>query len=418
MYAHGRPVRPMNNLLLATRTYTTHRQVEEKPPKRANMKMTWPKIFGSSSESNSLPLYDACTVARLQRFFGLYPAPSPVVSKNGRSSLTNGTSNGPSASASQDKPAENGTVGPAGSEHGSSLKNGSRVKPKYYVAHNKWWFYLFSMGATLGDDVFYFMIFPMAAANLSWWATRRMVIIWGICMYIGQASKELLKWPRPSEPPVVRLERRYFMEYGMPSTHAMVGTLMPFTYLAATWNHYEDLVVGVTLTAILMLFIWPWLDVIDHFILTHPQAPLVIISSAVFLCICYPSQNGVAATRADTITILGSVSGILCGFWFLHRSGMVPDVAEPLGGAIAWPGWGAAGIMLLKYAFSQVLAVVVYLFTRAVLLQAIAVIFNTEINENTKKLLFVELPYRYITFLVLLFNLYVVSPLVFAKLGV
>ncbi|XP_038074701.1 sphingosine-1-phosphate phosphatase 2-like [Patiria miniata] len=414
------------------------------------MKMTWPKIFGSSSEDNSLPLYDASTVAGLQRFFGLYPA--PTLAENGIHSVANGTSNDQCAAGSQG-PTENGTVGSAGAEHNGTVVGagvGARAgaKPKCYIVRNKWWFHLFSMGAMLGDDVFYFMIFPMAVANLSWWATRRMFILWGICMYIGQASKELLKWPRPSEPPVVRLERRYFMEYGMPSTHAMVGTLMPFTYLAATWNHYEyshtlgtllacswtllvcfsrlykgmhfilDLVVGVTLTAVLMLLIWPWLDVIDHFQLTHPQAPLVIISTAVFLCICYPSHNGVAATRADTITILGSVSGTLCGFWLLHRAGMVPDVVEPLGGVIAWPGLGVAGVMFLKYAFCQVLALAVYLSTRALLLQAIPVVFNTEINENTKKLLFVELPYRYITFLVLLFSTYTICPVVFAKLGV
>lgn len=180
----------------------------------------------------------------------------------------------------------------------------------------------------------------------------------------------------------------------------------------------QDLVVGVTLTAVLMLLVWPWLDVIDHFQLTHPQAPLVIISTAVFLCICYPSHHGVAATRADTITILGSVSGALCAFWLLHRAGMVPDAVEPLGGVIGWPGWGAAGLMLLKYASCQVFALMVYLCIRAFLLQAIAVIFNTEINEDTKKLLFVELPYRYITFLVLLTSVYTVCPVVFAKLGV
>ncbi len=266
-------------------------------------------------------------------------------------------------------------------------------------------------------------------------------------MYIGQAAKELLKWPRPSEPPVVRMERRYLMEYGMPSTHAMVGTLMPFTFLIGTWNHYEyphalgvglacswtalvcfsrlykgmhfilDVIAGETLIWVLMLLLWPLFDPLDYFLVTHPQAPLVLISMSVFLCIIYPSQNGVASTRADTISSLGAVSGAFCGFWFNYRTGMLPDALAPLGGVIGWPGWSAAGLMLIKYLMTQVLAVLVYLPVRAFILQVISVIFNTEINERTKRLLFVELPYRYTTFVVLISIIYVCMPLLFLKLG-
>jgi len=58
-------------------------------------------------------------------------------------------------------------------------------------------------------------------------------------MYAGQALKDILKIPRPSAPPVVRLERRYALEYGMPSTHAMVGAGMPFSIYFLTAERYN-----------------------------------------------------------------------------------------------------------------------------------------------------------------------------------
>nr|ACO51756.1 Sphingosine-1-phosphate phosphatase 2 [Aquarana catesbeiana] len=60
-----------------------------------------------------------------------------------------------------------------------------------------------------------------------------------IVMYIGQASKDLLKWPRPSSPPVVKLETRVEAEYGMPSTHAIAATAISFTFLLASIGRYQ-----------------------------------------------------------------------------------------------------------------------------------------------------------------------------------
>ncbi|XP_071802648.1 sphingosine-1-phosphate phosphatase 2-like [Asterias amurensis] len=405
--------------------------------------ITWPKIFGSSLEQSRLPFYDAYTVAKLQRWFGLYPNYASFENNGHPPSVTKNYNHwGGEKNTGQgqlEHPGENFTS--------DDDEAGKKDEAPCFIAQNKLWYYLFSFGAWLGDDSFYFVVFSLVISNLSWWVSRRMLLIWGICMYIGQAAKEMLKWPRPSEPPVVRLERRYFMEYGMPSTHAIVGTLMPFTFLFGTWDHYEyshtlgtilafswamlvcfsrlykgmhfilDLVAGVTITLVLMLLLWPWLDQMDHFLLTHPQAPLVVISTSVFLCIIYPCQNGVASTRADTITILSAVSGALCGFWFNYRIGMLPDALAPLGGVIGWPGWTTLGLMLIKYLMAQLLTAVMYLAVRAFLLQAIPVIYNIEINERTKRLLFVELPYRYINYFGVGAFSYVIIPLLFQKLN-
>jgi len=60
-----------------------------------------------------------------------------------------------------------------------------------------------------------------------------------IVMYIGQVSKDILKWPRPLSPPVVKLEIRTDAEYGMPSTHAMAATAISFSFFITTTNQYK-----------------------------------------------------------------------------------------------------------------------------------------------------------------------------------
>lgn len=52
-----------------------------------------------------------------------------------------------------------------------------------------------------------------------------------VVMYVGQAMKDVLKLPRPTSPPVVKLETRVNAEYGLPSTHAMAATAISFTLL-------------------------------------------------------------------------------------------------------------------------------------------------------------------------------------------
>lgn len=58
-------------------------------------------------------------------------------------------------------------------------------------------------------------------------------------MYIGQLMKDLLKLPRPPSPPVVKLETRVDVEYGLPSTHAMAATAISFTVLLSAQTRFQ-----------------------------------------------------------------------------------------------------------------------------------------------------------------------------------
>lgn len=55
---------------------------------------------------------------------------------------------------------------------------------------------------------------------------------------LGQGIKDILRWERPG-PPVVKLQSKWALEYGMPSTHAMVGASIPFSILLYTMNRYQ-----------------------------------------------------------------------------------------------------------------------------------------------------------------------------------
>lgn len=50
--------------------------------------------------------------------------------------------------------------------------------------------------------------------------------------------KDVIKWPRPG-PPVVQLQEKWCLEYGMPSTHAMVSISIPFSVLIYTMGRYD-----------------------------------------------------------------------------------------------------------------------------------------------------------------------------------
>lgn len=56
--------------------------------------------------------------------------------------------------------------------------------------------------------------------------------------FSGQGIKDILRWERPG-PPVIKLQSKWAMEYGMPSTHAMVAVSIPFSILLYTMNRYQ-----------------------------------------------------------------------------------------------------------------------------------------------------------------------------------
>lgn len=168
-------------------------------------------------------LQDSQLVARFQRRCGLFPAPEEVPRHYGAG------------------PAEGAAAGRGAGAPAHGLRSVAAPQPyvQKYVVKNYFYYYLFRFSAALGQEVFYITFLPFTHWNIDPFLSRRLIIVWVLVMYIGQVAKDILKWPRPLSPPVVKLEKRVIAEYGMPSTHAMAATVISFTLLISTRDRYQ-----------------------------------------------------------------------------------------------------------------------------------------------------------------------------------
>ncbi|XP_040495840.1 sphingosine-1-phosphate phosphatase 2 isoform X2 [Ursus maritimus] len=189
---------------------------------------------GSTMAELLRSLQDSQLVARFQRRCGLFPAPDEGPRENGAGSAE-GAARAPGLGQ---LPAANckGGVGPA---NGLRRVAAPQAYVQKYIVKNYFYYYLFRFSAALGQEVFYITFLPFTHWNIDPFLSRRLIVIWVLVMYIGQVAKDILKWPRPLSPPVVKLEKRVIDEYGMPSTHAMAATVISFTLLISTMDRYQ-----------------------------------------------------------------------------------------------------------------------------------------------------------------------------------
>ena len=100
-------------------------------------------------------------------------------------------------------------------------------------------FWMFTLGAKLGYELFYTLSFSFCFWHLDSWLCRRLMLVWAVLMYIGQAAKEVIKIPRPTGEGVIVLEPKYSLEYGLPSTHAVLALSMPIALAFNMTGRYE-----------------------------------------------------------------------------------------------------------------------------------------------------------------------------------
>ncbi|XP_014251345.1 sphingosine-1-phosphate phosphatase 2-like [Cimex lectularius] len=334
--------------------------------------------------------------------------------------------------------------------------SGSDVESKNYLVTHKFWYYLFVFGTELGDEIFYASFIPFWFWNIDGAVGRRVVMVWTIIMCIGQGIKDIICWPRPASPPVFRLQQKWALEYGMPSTHAMVGVSIPFSVLFYTSQRYEypfivglliavlwcsvisvsrlylgmhtvlDVIVGLILALILMIPVVPIVDNMDHFWLTNRWAPMILITGSVLIIAFYPKTNIWTPTRQDTTMIISVCIGVHIGAWTNYQLGTMsePKASPPY--EIIWPSYEMIGLTLLRCAlgFSCILA------TRAICKSAsyATLCFFLRLNANELKKTVhttasstkntVELCYKFITYSSIGFNTLYLLPSVFSLLGI
>ncbi|KAF5286636.1 hypothetical protein FQA39_LY16210 [Lamprigera yunnana] len=201
-------------------------------------------------------------------------------------------------------------------------------KGNEFEIQNKFWYNLFVFGTALGDETFYTCFIPFWFFNIDGAVGRRVILVWSLVMYVGQSIKDIIKWDRPGYP-VVKLQSKWALEYGMPSTHAMVGFTIPFAVLFYTMDRYQyyvcvgvvtaicwcvlvcmsriylgmhtvlDVIVGLCLTIVLMLPLIPLVDKLDYYFLTNATSPILVFVIPVLMIIYYPNSGKWTPTRCN-----------------------------------------------------------------------------------------------------------------------
>lgn len=121
----------------------------------------------------------------------------------------------------------------------TNAKNTHNHERKLHFKCNSFIHKLFEIGSELGNEIFYITFLPFVYWNVDDFIARRLIVLWVFTMYAGQALKDVLCWPRPSCPPVLRLEEHYNNEYGMPSTHAIAGSIIPFGLVYFSYDRFD-----------------------------------------------------------------------------------------------------------------------------------------------------------------------------------
>jgi len=158
---------------------------------------------------------------------------------NGTSSArSTGSSSSSSSAEDTDNPSASGwSINTTGASDLLQQKHLSEDELKdrnviFYRIGSKFWHYLFLFGTQLGDEAWYIFLFGLWFWNIDGAVGRRVYFIFAFVMYIGQAAKDVIRWPRPQMPPCIQIETKWSMEYGMPSTHSisLVSFSVCFTY--------------------------------------------------------------------------------------------------------------------------------------------------------------------------------------------
>ncbi|XP_027134526.1 sphingosine-1-phosphate phosphatase 1 isoform X2 [Larimichthys crocea] len=370
------------------------------------------------------------------------------VGSNGRS-LAGATAAGQGATESEKTGPEKDCEGPQASSTLKPLRKNSLTGDagQEFLIENRFLFYLFTFGTELGNELFYITFFPWVMWNMDAFVSRRLIMVWVWVMYLGQCTKDVLGWSRPASPPVVKVEMFYNSEYSMPSTHAMSGTAIPFSLFFLTYGRWEypfslgfslalcwclvvcvsriymgmhsilDVIAGVLYSSLILLFFLPALDLIDSFNLTCRYAPLIIISFHLGLGLFSFNLDTWSTSRGDTAQILGTGAGVALASHVNHLLGLMPDpTPEQLPFTFPTLSTGLVGVAMLRFVLGVLALVATRALMKAITIPLVCWVFGVPSGDvrKARQHMEVELPYRYIVYGTVGFNVLFLVPLLFS----
>lgn len=322
----------------------------------------------------------------------------------------------------------------------------------YYRITNKFWYHLFLLGSLLGHEAWYAFVYSFLFWNVDGSVGRRVMLVGNFLFYIGQGLKDVIRWPRPPMPPVVRLEQRWEAEYGMPSTHAMMALSLPMSVIIFTINtpflwvwvtigsfwcvvvcccrlylgmhSVADVLAGLGVAAFLLLFTIPIADYGDHFLLTSPLAPILTLTLSVLSIVYYPGSYKWTPARGETTYIIGGYFGTQLGCWLNYLLGIIHPPADisnvPLQPLLLQFFLGLSRVVLGLFCIGCLRALVkpVSFQIGCLLLQTDKqTLLKQEFHLKNKKKLVVDLFCKFVTFSAIGFGITFVSPLLFKLVG-
>ncbi|XP_012521403.1 sphingosine-1-phosphate phosphatase 1 [Monomorium pharaonis] len=325
-----------------------------------------------------------------------------------------------------------------------------------YTIDNPFWYYVFIFGTELGDEVFYSTFIPFLFWNIDGAVAQRVVLVWAIIMATGQMLKDIICWPRPACPPAVRLQNKWSQEYGMPSTHAMVGITIPFSLVLFTMNKYIypsslgyiiallwcalvsmsrlylgmhtvlDVVAGLVLAIALMIPLIPLVDITNSYVITNFWLVAILIAISIAAIVYYPSSPKWTPTRNDTTMVVSVAAGLHVGAWLNYYTGLSRTSQSSSLFNIIWPTYSTLGRMIIRTAlgfFGVITTKKLCKFFSYIMICCILQINWKELmkcqdyNSNRNKV-FVDLVYRYLACFMIGVNTVYLLPQVFSMIGI
>lgn len=330
------------------------------------------------------------------------------------------------------------------SDNGVSNGDGHR-KLTPHVIRNKFFYYVFKFASLGGDESFYLTFLPFCVWNLDSYVIRHAVIVWTLTMYLGQATKDTLRWPRPPSPPVVRLETDFAEEFSWPSTHAVAGSTIPYMIGYTMLNRYQvpasvvipvcllwsvmvclsrlylgvhtvwDIIGGYIYGLVMVLVFIPCIDKVDWFVQTHPVAPVILFLMCLVLTVCYPNPTMGNNTKGDAVQIISSCTGFLLGQWTNYFNGMSYVVERTDLLILAIPTLKDIVTAILRFIVGGIVLVFIKTVVKAVSIKGVSYIIGLSKPDGYNHT--VKIWYKFITYMSLGVIMTWTAPILHGRFG-
>lgn len=336
------------------------------------------------------------------------------------------------------------------------VTSASDSEPNKFTIKNYFWYYLFLFSTELGDEIFYISFIPFWFWNVDGIVGRKVILAWATIMTVGQVMKDVICWPRPACPPAVRLQNKWAQEYGMPSTHAMIGVSIPFGVLFFTMNRYAysfplgftiatiwclsvctsrlylgmhtllDLIVGLALAIGMMIPLVPLIEATDHYFLSNGWVLLTLIAITISIVIYYPRSDRWTPTRGDTTMIVAVLAGVHAGAWLNYTTGAYSAPLLPPPYSIIWPSYPELGLIVLRIILGFISVMTTKAISKSLIYATMCAILKvnskelikSEHSSENKNKVLVDLVYKYIMPFICGFNIVYLLPNLFTIVGI